>query len=165
MHILEEVVSHEPKVAEGGKAAEDALRLQFDVAREELKTLTRQKVRDIARQSGNTEIIEETYDALIEEVSNRIDGLNNQLKMVADTTNSVIRVKRVAKTVLEVFDDVLNKDKLDKTDHRLIIDRIIVYEDHLEVKLKADIVRKGCKNIRVALKNFFDFFQKRGKMS
>jgi hypothetical protein len=48
-------------------------------------------------------------------------------------------VNRVTKTVLEVFDEILNKEKLDKTDHRLIIDRIIVYEDHLEVRLKADI--------------------------
>jgi hypothetical protein len=139
IHILEEVVSHEPKATEGGKAAEDLLREQIEVAREELKTLTRQKVRDIARQSGSAEVIEETYDALIEEVSNRIEGLNNQFEMVADTTNSIIRANRVTKTVLEVFDEILNKEKLDKTDHRLIIDRILVYEDHLEVRLKADI--------------------------
>ena len=59
--------------------------------------------------------------------------------MIADSTNSMIRVNRVAKTVIEIFDDILNKDKLDKSDLRLLIDRILVYEDHIEIRLRADI--------------------------
>ena len=124
---------------QSGRDAEDKLQHQIDLAREELKNLARQKVRDMARCRGSTEVIEETYDALIEETNNRIEGLTNQLVLVADATNSIIRVNRVSRTIIEVFDDILNKNKLDKNDLRLIIDRIIVYTDHIDVKLRADV--------------------------
>ena len=139
LNILEEVLSHEERSTESSRIAEEELRMQIEAGREELKTLARQKVRDIAKHGGNTDVIEETYDALIEETNNRIEGLTNQLAMIADSTNSMIRVNRVTKTVIEIFDDILNKDKLDKSDLRLLIDRILVYEDHIEIRLRADI--------------------------
>lgn len=139
LHILEEELKYEDRSTESGRVAEEELRAQIEMAREELKTLARQKMRDIARHKGNTDVLEETYDSLIEEVNNRIEGLTNQLAMVADATNSIIRVNRISKTVIEAFDDILNKDKLDKNDLRLIIDRILVYEDHIDVRLRADI--------------------------
>ena len=139
LHILEEELKYEERSTESGRVAEEELRAQIEMAREELKTLARQKMRDIARHKGNTDVLEETYDSLIEEANNRIEGLTNQLAMVADATNSIIRVNRISKTVIEAFDDILNKDKLDKNDLRLIIDRILVYEDHIDVRLRADI--------------------------
>ena len=48
-------------------------------------------------------------------------------------------VNRAAKTAMEVFDDLLHKERLDRSDLQLIIDKIKVYEDHLEVWLKSDI--------------------------
>lgn len=139
LHVLEEILKHEDRSTENGRRAEEELRRQIELAREELKTLTRQKIRDIARCKGSTEVLEETYDTLIEETNNRIEGLTNQLVMVADATNSIIRVNRVTKNVIEVFDDILNKDKLDKSDLRLLVDRILVYEDHIEIRLRSDI--------------------------
>jgi stage V sporulation protein T len=41
--------------------------------------------------------------------------------------------------VIDVFNDILEKKALDRTDLQLIIDRIIVYDDHIDVKLKADV--------------------------
>ncbi len=139
LHVLEEILKHEDRSTQSGRDAEENLQNQIDLAREELKNLARQKVRDVARCKGNTEIIEETYDALIEETNNRIDGLTNQLIMVADATNSIIRVNRISRTIIEIFDDILNKNTLDKNDLRLIIDRIIVYTDYIDVRLRADI--------------------------
>ena len=40
---------------------------------------------------------------------------------------------------MEIFDEILAKDKLDKIDLELIIEKIIVYENRIEIKLKADI--------------------------
>ena len=50
-----------------------------------------------------------------------------------------IQVNRAAKTAMEVFDDLLSKEHLDRKDLQLIIEKIKVYEDHLEIRLKADI--------------------------
>ncbi len=139
LRILEEVLSHEERSAGSGKRAAEDLQAQIEVERAELKNLARQKVRDMTRHPDNAEILEETYDSLIEESNSRIEGLTNQLAMVADTTNTMVRVNRVSKTVIELFDEILSKGRLDKNDLRLIIDRIIVYEDHIDIKLKADV--------------------------
>ena len=139
LRILEEVLEHEQHSTESSMLAAEELKRQIDAEREELKTLAKQKVRDIARHKDNAEILEETYDALIEEANARIEGLTNQLAMVADTANMIVRVNRVSKTVLDLFDDIINKNKLDRNDLYLIIDRIIIFEDHIEIKLKADI--------------------------
>lgn len=139
LRILEEVLSHEERSAGSGKRAAEDLQAQIEAERAELKNLARQKVRDMTRHPDNAEILEETYDSLIEESNSRIEGLTNQLAMVADTTNTMVRVNRVSKTVIELFDEILSKGRLDKNDLRLIIDRIIVYEDHIDIKLKADV--------------------------
>lgn len=139
LRILEEVLSHEERSAGSVKRAAEDLQAQIEAERAELKNLARQKVRDMTRHPDNAEILEETYDSLIEESNSRIEGLTNQLAMVADTTNTMVRVNRVSKTVIELFDEILSKGRLDKNDLRLIIDRIIVYEDHIDIKLKADV--------------------------
>ena len=139
IRVLEEALCHEQRSTESGILASEEIKAQIEAEREELKTLARQKVRDMARHKDNARIIEETYDALIEETNNRIEGLTNQLAMVADTTNTIVRVNRVTRTVVDLFNDVLDKDKLDRSDLHLIIDRIIIYEDHIEIKLKADV--------------------------
>ena len=59
--------------------------------------------------------------------------------MAVDRRNTIIQVNRAAKTALEVFDDILQKPKLDRNDLQLIIQKIRVFEDHLEIQLKADI--------------------------
>ena len=139
LRILEEMLSHEQQTTDSGMVAAEELRAQIDAEREELKILTRQKIRDMARHKDNAQVMEETYDALIEEANNRIEGLTNQLAMVADTTNTIVKVNRVARSVIEIFDDIIKKDKLDKHTLHLIIDRIIIYEDNIEIKLQADV--------------------------
>ena len=45
----------------------------------------------------------------------------------------------MAKTALDVFQDILTKDHLERGDLELLIDRIYIFEDHIDVKLKSDI--------------------------
>ncbi|MBQ8974475.1 MAG: recombinase family protein, partial [Oscillospiraceae bacterium] len=106
---------------------------------EELKVTKRQRIRDIVKHPEQEAMLEETYDELEDDLTRRISGIRNQIDMTVDKRNTIIRVNRAAKTALEVFDDVLHKDKLDRNDLQLIIDRIKVYEDHVEIQLKADI--------------------------
>lgn len=139
LRILEEMLNHEQRATDSGMLAADELRAQIEAEREELKLLTRQKIRDMTRHRNNAQVMEETYDALIKETNSRIEGLTNQLAMVADTTNTIVKVNRVARSVIEIFDDIIKKDKLDKHTLHLIIDRIIIYEDSIEIKLQADV--------------------------
>ena len=99
----------------------------------------RQRVRDLMKHPDQEEILEETYDELEADLLRRIEGIQNQLRMATDKRNTILQVNRVAKTALEIFDDILRKEHLDRQDLQLIIEKIKVYEDHLEIQLKADI--------------------------
>lgn len=136
---LETEISFEPNAVKDSAKAADELSKLIEQEKDSLKILMRQKSRDLARAKGNEDVIMETYDALIEESANRIHGLENQIAMTADTRNTIIRANRHAKTVLEIFHDILSKEKLDKRDIGLIVDRIIVYENRIEIKLRDDV--------------------------
>ena len=108
-------------------------------AKEEKKMLTRQRTRELMRQPEKEDLINETYDELIEECEERIAGIENQLSLTNDKRNTIIKVNRVAVTAIDILGRILDKDHLDKNDLELIIEQIIVYEDHINVKLKDDI--------------------------
>jgi len=112
---------------------------QLDDAREELKATKRQKIRELLKRPESETLIEETYAELEAELESRIDGLKNQITLTANRRNTIIRVNRTARTAVDIFNDILNKDKLDKLDLELIIEKILIYEDHLEIRLKSDI--------------------------
>ena len=139
-------IAREPEdVAETERSAANLEDVLLD-AQEELKATKRQRVRDIMRHPENEAVLEETYDELEADLMRRIEGLQNQLERVTDKRNAIIRTNRAAKTAMEVFDDILAKPHLEKQDLELIIERIYVFEDHVEIRLKADIdtlLRRG----------------------
>ena len=106
---------------------------------EELKIAKRQRVRDLSKRPQNEAIINQTYDEMEADIESRISALSKQIELTKDRENTIIRVNRAARTAIEVFDEILEKDKLDPKDLHLILDKIFVYEDHVEIKLKADI--------------------------
>lgn len=113
---------------------------QLSDAKDELKAVKKRKIKEIAKADEDAvAIIEETYAEIEDELINRIKGLQNQMNLSVDKRNDIIRINRLAKTAIDIFNDILNKKSLDKKDLELIIDKIIVFEDRIHVKLKADI--------------------------
>lgn len=125
-------------IAETEQSA-DHLAEVLDELLEEMKVTKRQRIREIMKKPEKEAEIEATYDELEEELQKKIDGLNHQIDLLSDKRNTVIKANRAAKTALEVFADILAKEKLDRNDLELIIDRVLVFEDHLEIKLQRDI--------------------------
>lgn len=125
-------------IAETEQSADHLAEILDDLM-EEMRITKRQRIREIMKKPEQEEMIEATYDEMEAELQKKIDGLNHQSDILSDKRNTYIRVNRAAKTALEVFDDILHKDKLERNDLELLIDRILVYEDHLEIKLQADI--------------------------
>ena len=105
----------------------------------ELKATKRQRIRDIMKHPEQEALLEETYDELEADLQRKIEGLNHQINMLADKRNTILRVNRTVKTALDVFADILNKEHLERNDLELMIDRINVFEDHLEIQLQPDI--------------------------
>ena len=115
------------------------LRETLEALQEELKATKRQRVRDLMKHPEQEAVLEETYDEIETDLAHRITGLQAQIALAEDKRNLIIRVNRKAKTAMEVFDEILEKDHLDSRDLNLIIDGIDVFEDHIDVHLKADI--------------------------
>ena len=136
---LNEELSHErDDIAETEQSADHLAEVLTEL-QAELKTTKRQRIREIMKKPEQEAALEELYDELEAELMQKIEGLNRQIDMLSDKRNTIILVNRSAKTAMDVFRDILQKDTLDRNDLELIIDRIKVYEDHLDIQLKADI--------------------------
>lgn len=138
-----ELANEDKDIAETDRSAENLEEVLLEL-QEELKATKRQRIRDIVKHPDQESILEETYDELEDDLTKRISGLQKQIDLTTDKRNTIIRVNRAAKTALEVFDDILHKEKLDRNDLQLVIDRIFVYEDRIVIKLKADIATLLC---------------------
>ena len=136
--LNQDLAAEQENVAETEQSA-DHLASVLDDLHEELKATKRQRIRDIMKHPDQEALLEETYDEMESDLQRRIEGLTHQIDLLSDRRNTILRVNRVAKTAIDVFGDILAKEKLDRNDLRLIIDHIKVYEDHLEIQLQADI--------------------------
>ena len=137
---LEKSIANETNAVQNNEKAIQVLEKQILSAKEELKSTKKQKIKDIARNGGDAELIEETYLEIEDEIAYRIKGLQEQLKHCLNKKNDIVEVARLSKTVLDVFDDIIKKPRLEKIDIALIVDKIFVYENRdIEVNLKADI--------------------------
>ena len=132
-------LSHETDdVAETEQSA-DNLAAVLDDLHEELKVTKRQRIRDIMKHPEKETSLDLLYDEMETELQSKIDGLQHHIDLLSDKRNTIIQVNRVAKTAMDVFHDILEKDKLERNDLELLIDRILVFEDHLAIKLQSDI--------------------------
>ena len=136
---LQDDVKSQDEDLEAKETAAENMEAVLEELQEELRITKRQRVRDLAKRPQNEDIINRTYDEMEEDIESRVASLEKQIQLTKDKENTIIRVNRAAKTAIEVFDEILEKDKLDPKDLHLIIDKIYVYEDHVEIRLKADI--------------------------
>lgn len=117
----------------------DRLAQVMEDLREELKTTKRQRIRDMVKHPEQEELLAETYDELEGELQKKIAGLEHQIALLSDKRNAIIQVNRTAKNALDVFQDILGKDHLERNDLELLIQRIRVFENRLEIQLYPDI--------------------------
>ena len=121
----------------------------LDDAKQELKVLKKRKIKELTKielqaeldeaAKSKMDIIEETYQELEDELTLKIAGLQNQIANTSEKRNEIVRINRLARTVIDVFNDILEKPTLDRVDLQFIIDKIVVYDGRIEIKLKADI--------------------------
>ena len=136
--LNEELKRETDQVAETEQSAGNLAEVLDDLT-EELKVTKRQRIREIMKKPEQEASIEALYDEMEADLQKKIDGISHQIDLLSDKRNTIIQVNRVAKTAIDVFRDILEKDKLERNDLELLIDKILVFEDHLEIKLQSDI--------------------------
>ena len=137
---LQDAIRQQPEREQEIGNAIDSLERQLAESKEQLKAMYKRKLIDtMGKSPDEAAIIDEAYTELEKDLTHRIAGLEHQIDVNIDSRNHLLQANRAAKTVIEVFDDILTKPKLDKRDISLIVDRITVYEDHIDIQLKPDV--------------------------
>ena len=136
--LNQDLVRERDDIVETEQSADNLAAVLEDLM-EEMKVTRRQRIREIMKKPEQEATIEAIYDELESELQRKIDGLNRQIDLLSDKRNTIIQVNRAAKTALDVFADIENKEILERNDLELIISRILVFEDHLEIRLQQDI--------------------------
>ena len=133
-----ELARQDSDVVETEQSA-DHLAQVMEELRQELKATKRQHIRDMVKHPDQEELLAETYDELEADLQKKIEGLDHQIGMLSDKRNTIIQAGRAAKTAMEVFGDILSKETLERNDLELLIERIDVFEDRLEIRLHSDV--------------------------
>ena len=133
-----ELARQDSDVVETEQSA-DHLAQVMEELRQELKATKRQRIRDMVKHPDQEELLAETYDELEADLQKKIEGLDHQIGMLSDKRNTIIQAGRAAKTAMEVFGDILSKETLERNDLELLIERIDVFEDRLEIRLHSDV--------------------------
>ena len=142
-NMIEELQKHideQPEREEQlGQTLED-IETRLNEARTKLKVIYKEKMLiDVGLADAKSRTKAALYDEMEQELLETVETLEKQFGDLNTMRNTMIETNRKAKTVIEVFDDILKKEKLDKRDIGLIVERITVFEDHLNVKLKSDV--------------------------
>ena len=110
---------------------------QINERKKQLKVLFTQKVKDLSNAHGNEDIVNETYDALQQDILSQIHGLELQLKELNDTSLENEDVNEKLENALQVVDKIIEKGVLDRKDIEILIERIEVDDEGLpEIELK-----------------------------
>ncbi len=137
---LQKAIDGQPEREEQLGAAVSSVEMQLNDAKARLKALYKEKMRiDAGLSDAKSRTKAALYEEMEEELLTRIEQLEKQFGEVNAMRNTMIAANRKAQTVIGVFDDLLQKERLDKRDIGLIAERITVFEDHLNVKLRSDV--------------------------
>ena len=136
---LQESIDKEQKETSSSKDVIAMFEQQVEDVKTEIKLLNRQHVKDLARHPEREDMLEELHQEQIDELTLRIEGLKNQIQLASEKHNMIVSLNRTARTVMEVFDNILNKESLTKADIDFIVDKIMIYTDHIDIMLKPDI--------------------------
>lgn len=110
------------------------------ISKDELKILMTQKIKELSKNPDMEEIISQTYDDLQREKMERIKILQTQIEDFKNISEKTAEIKSNLKTALEIFNDIINKEAIEKKDLELIIEKIIVFENgKLQILFKNGI--------------------------
>ncbi len=136
---LQELISKEAEHIETDSNSIKKLEKELEEAIELRKVNIRMQSKMIMKYPDKESYYEEMYTEMISNSDREIDAIRYQIEMVHTRQNNIRKINRLAKNIFNIFDEILEKDNLDKQDLLFIIDKIYVYDDNIHVKLKNDI--------------------------
>ena len=116
-----------------------SLERSIHATKEHIKLLTKQKLTELSRRPEQEELLNETYDALLEEDMEKLSTLQNQLTLLQERQHNQPQIEEAAKKAIEILSEIISKPEFDREDVYCLVERITVYADHIDIQLKSDI--------------------------
>lgn len=121
-------------------AALSILEKELKDSNDELKALISQKTKEIIKNPSMSDIIEQTYQEMINDKMNRIKSLqaqiDNQKNINADTKD----IQKNLNTALSIFDEIIASDTITKKQVSTIIEKIeIYYNKGIVIKMRGNL--------------------------
>lgn len=131
------------------------LEMELEKAKEELKLLISQKVKEITANPSMNEIINETYASLQTEKMERITAIEKTLQdLTKDPHIPSTTIKPSLQTALDIFNEVLEKKELSRKDIEVLVKKIIVDKDgNVDIYLKHGLGNLAAYDFRADKEN------------
>lgn len=114
--------------------------LQVNALKEEVKQLIENKTKEGMTQPESYEIIQESYQSLIEDKIKRIRFLEQEQSLVKQSLEVKLSSREFVSTALDVVDEMIDKQDYTKKELEVLFKKIIVYENHVEFQFRGHLV-------------------------
>ena len=143
-------IQDEPRRTKVQEDTLERLEKQLEEAERLLDALLLKQTR-VEIQHGENSPMAKSIGRQIEAANNEIVGIQNEIVLANERRNGIIRVNRIAKVAIDIMEEMLQKERFDRTDLEFLFEKIVVHQDeeneegkacnykHFEIVLKPDI--------------------------
>ena len=128
---------------EYGKTSNNTIEIlekDLERANQEVKILLEQKMKDVMKNPSMADIIDNTYTNMINDKYSQIKSLTTQLEDSRKNALDGNEIRKDLGNVLDIFDNIINTQNINKKQVNSIVDKIIVHEDGgTDIFLKGDL--------------------------
>ena len=147
---LQASIQDEPRRTKAQEDTLERLEKQLEEAERLLDALLLKQTR-VEIQHGENSPMAKSIGRQIEAANNEIVGIQNEIVLANERRNGIIRINRIAKVAIDIMEEMLRKERFDRTDLEFLFERIVVHQDeetedgktcnykHFEIVLKPDI--------------------------
>lgn len=116
------------------------MRDNIKIAKEELRVIMQQKVRDVIANPNMSEIISQTYDDMINDKTIQINAMQAQIDEYENIDKNSKDIKRNFSTALDLFDNIINSPQMSKHQLETLVEKIYIYDNQsVEVRLRGEL--------------------------
>jgi len=170
---VEDIMEREVKKSSANNLDINVLKSQIKKAETELQAVIKQKLDATMANPALADILSKNYDLTIAQKAQEIKTLNLQLSEIIDDDSDLSKYKKSMLTARELFQDILDSERLTKKQVALILNKIVVYEDGgLDFYLKANLDKlvtdkftvKYCRTMQLT-EDTYNYFYKENRKS
>lgn len=139
---LDEKIKKELKESQGVSSVEtlEVLEKRLSQTNKEIKSLIEQKTKEMIKSPSMSEIIEETYQGMINDKMNYMKTLKEQIESQKNTTSSSKEIKVNLNKALNIFDTIIASDTITREQAQILIERIEVYYNKgMVIKMRGNL--------------------------